>query len=205
MKLNLKNNLLDSFKADVISAKAGSKLLEVNNSIDSFIIVRKGKIKLSLMDKGGREITLHNLSDGDLCLITLSCVLNNESFPVNATCILDTEVLLVNKNNFYSVISSQSDLLDLVITSLSFRISDLIEGITDLAFLTLRQRVAKHLIVNSNEGVFYGTHFDISSSLGVTREAVSRAIKDLSRSQFLSTSHKKVILHDFNGLKSICD
>lgn len=205
VKLKLEDNLFNSFNGDTILAKSGKQLLEINSCIDSFIIVKAGRVKLSVMGEDGKEITLHHLSGGDLCLITLSCVLNNESFPVNANCIEDTEILLVPKAHFYSVISNNNDLLDLVIKSLSLRISDLIENITDLTFLSLRQRVAKYLVHNSIEGVFNGTHLDISLSLGASRESVSRAVKDLSRINLLSTSHKKIIVNDFSNLKAICD
>jgi|GEM_PF-5880590 len=204
VNFNLEDKLQD-ISVKRFTAVKGDLVLSENTPLDNVIFITKGKLRLFSHTEKGRQLSLHYLEENDICLISASCAMGNRQFPVSVEARERTEFVMVNKKDFYNLISQDQNLLELVLSSLGERILDLMENIKDHTFLNLRQRVVKFLLNNQTNGVFLGSHEDIAFELGTSREVISRSMKSLVSIGCIKSSREKVSLLKTEEMKSLCD
>lgn len=206
MKINfdLKKQLLEaSIKS--FSVVKGDLVLSENTNLEKVLFVTKGKLRLFFQDKNGQELSLHYLLENDICLVSASCAFGNQNFPIFVKAKEDTDFILIGKDEFYNLVSSNKDLLELVLSSLGSRVLDLIESLKDQSFLSLRQRLIKFLLKNKSDFVFKGSHELIAQELGTSREVVSRAVKSLVSIGYISSGRENITILKPEEMLSLCD
>ncbi len=186
-------------------ASKGDLVLSENTPLDKVIFITKGKLRLYSQAENGRQLSLHYLEKNDICLISASCAMGNQQFPVSVEARENSEFFMIEKKNFYQLISQDQSLLELALSSLGERVLDLIENIKDHTFLNLRQRVVKFLLNNQTDGVFLGSHDEIAHQLGTSREVISRSIKSLNLIGCLKSGREKITLLKIEEMQSLCD
>ena len=67
------------------------------------IMVRKGCLRVYMLSENGKDITLYRLHDGDLCMLSASCVLQTITFDVLVDAEEDSECYIVSGPAFAAV------------------------------------------------------------------------------------------------------
>lgn len=62
------------------------------------LFVLSGEIRTYLLSEEGREVTLFRLYPGELCVLSVSCVISQITFDTQMTAGMDTEVLIIPAN-----------------------------------------------------------------------------------------------------------
>ena len=151
-----------------------------NNCIGPLFVVH-GILRVYLLSADGREATIYRLRQGDACMLSASCMLSAITFDVQIDAETDCDLLIIPTTLF----------ADLMSHNLYERLSDLIQAVERMFFLTLRQRIAAFLI---DESATNGTdrltltQEQLARAIGSAREAVSRSLKQLAQSGSIEVS-----------------
>lgn len=157
-----------------------------------------GSIRVSKIGKNGREIILYRLGSGDSCILTISSVLANISYPATAIVEEDTEVILLPVKQFKELMVTNPEFQQYIYKLLSARLLEIMTLIDEIVFHKIDERLMEYLLRHTeNDGdIIEITHEELASQLGSAREVISRIIKGLERDGLIQLSRGKVrVIH----------
>ena len=169
-----------------------------------FYIVHSGVISLSRISLEGRERVI-SLFHSCECFAeaTLSAL---ESYPATATALEPTQVILVPKISFRSLIAERPDLALGMLASMSVHLKHLLQMIEDLTFKQIECRLANWLLCQcGDENDKVDLPFSkkvLASRLGVTSETLSRAFARFRKEGLITVNSRDIIIKDRPGLAS---
>ena len=153
-----------------------------------------GSIRVSKIGKNGREIILYRLGSGDSCILTISSVLANISYPATAIVEEDTEVILLPVKQFKELMVTNPEFQQYIYKLLSARLLEIMTLIDEIVFHKIDERLMEYLLRHTeNDGdIIEITHEELASQLGSAREVISRITKGLERDGVIQLSRGKV-------------
>ena len=179
------------------SFSAGSVILNFNAYIKTIPIVLKGSIKVIRSDKDGREILLYYIKPSESCIMSFLAGIHNDTSKIKAIVEEDAEVLLIPVAKASEWIREFPEWSDFIFALYQKRFEELLEVVNSVAFQKVDARLLhllkqKSMLFQSNEiGV---THQQLADELGITREAVSRVLKQMEKDCLISLSRNKICL-----------
>lgn len=205
-KLNEDEKKLITNNTNMIKYNKGEILHNADNECLGLVLIKTGGLRVYILSEDGREVTLYRLGNGDSCVLSASCILNNITFDVVIDAEVDTEVLILNistfsilnKNNIYVENFSYKNTVD--------RFSDVMWAIEQILFMSFDKRLATFLIdemskTKSNE--INLTHEQIAKYLGSAREVVSRMLKSFESKGILKLSRGSIQVLDKEKLREL--
>lgn len=202
--MTLKSNLFQpQFNKEVYETgnveffPAGSIILNANAYIKTIPIVLKGSIKVIKTDEEGREILLYYIRPGESCIMSFLAGIHHETSKIKAVVEEDVEVLLIPVNKASDWIKKFPEWTDFIFNLYHKRFEELLEVVNSVAFQKLDVRLfhllkQKSVLFQSKELTV--THQQLADELGITREAVSRTLKQMENEQQISLSRNKISL-----------
>lgn len=189
--LSLDDRQLLRDRTQQISFHAGQAIQSSERSCLGPIFVVKGIVRIYLLSEDGREATIYRLRSGEACMLSASCILSAITFDVQIDAETDCTLLVVPADLFSALMTRNLYVENFVYHNTTQRLSELVQAIERMFFLTLRQRVAAFLIDESascdqNELSF--TQEQLARAIGSAREAVSRILKQLTQTGSISVS-----------------
>ncbi len=204
---NIKYSFLEKELRDEILSIGVKKTFEPNESIiregqfiASFPLVLKGLIRISRTNDEGNELLLYYLKRDEVCAMSLTCCMAQQTSNVNALAEEKTEVLLLPVELLDEWISKYPSWKQFVMQTFQNRFRELIDTIDSIAFMKLDERLIKHFVdryKNSGATSFSGTHQDLALQLNTSREVVSRLLKKLEKDGKIELSRNFI---DFSRL-----
>jgi CRP/FNR family transcriptional regulator len=95
---------------------------------------------------------------------------------------------------------------EMVFSSFSSHLSELITLVEEVAFGKLDVRLAKFLIKHcDNEHTLTSTHQNIATELGSAREVISRQLKEMELKGYVTTSRGSIKINNMDALQKIAD
>jgi len=176
---------------------------------DAIYVVVDGRIRMSRLSGSGNEVTLAIIGAGD-CTGELS-LLDGRPRSATATCMQATRTFVVSRDDFVAWVQERPGASLAVLETLSLRIRRTNEIVTDLVFLDLPHRLAKHLVTLANaqaDGAtarrprLQVTQAELASMLGVSRESVNKQLNMFARDGWITLSRGAVIIDDSEALRT---
>ena len=158
---------------------------------DSVYVLKKGRIKLSVLSESGKEIAIDIIQPGEMFG---EFALIDESVRSNMTQALDEAVILVfNKRDFVNLLNSQSKLAMNYIRMVGDRRRRMEKKLSDITSKEVPTRICEllhELSANcSPDGVHQPliplTHQDVASLIGASRQTTTSILNDLMRCGFI--------------------
>ena len=192
---------------------AGALIFQRGDQGDYLLLLRSGRIRLSLSSPQGREIMLRTLRPGDV--VGEMALIDGLPRSADATALEPTEALILSRERFRAVASRHLD----VALSLARYMSSLVRHanyqMESIALYDLRTRLARFLqaAVTERHGsappaqaeIRLGmTQSDLSAALGASRPKVNVALKDLAEDGVLRRTGD-VLICDTALLRSAAD
>jgi len=176
---------------------AGTVILNLNAYIRSIPIVLSGNIKVVRTDEEGREILLYYIKPGESCIMSFLAGIHNDTSKVKAIVEEDAEVLLIPVGKAGEWIRQFPEWSDFIFNLYQKRFEELLEVVNAVAFKKLDERLLSWLkqksnLVGSKEITI--THQLLADDLGITREAVSRVLKQMENENLIVLSRNKITL-----------
>ena len=173
-----------------------------NEEGDSLFMILEGRIKVTILGDDGREIILSMLAPGDL--FGEMALLDNEPRSATAIAVEESELLLLQRGDFQTVITDNPGISAALIKVLSARLRRANHQISTLALLDVYGRVARVILDMAREegrrlkdgriAFRRATHQEIANRIGTTRETVTRMLKDLERQDLVKVEGREILL-----------
>lgn len=189
--------LLQQNEVTKISAPVGTNIHNIGDPCKHLIILQKGRIRIYRPGDDGRAITLYHIHKGESCILTASCILNNQTFPAIAEVEQDAEGLVIPTSQMLHWLKTELQWQQYIFSLLSQRMADLISLVDALAFRNLDVRLATWLLNHStNSQKIQITHQILAEELASSREVISRLLKEFERNNLVRLGRGEIEIID---------
>ncbi len=194
--------------ASLLCYRKGTNIHSGENECVGLMLVKSGELRVYMLSEEGREITLYRLREGDVCVLSASCVLSTITFDVHVDAEKDSEVLLVSALAF-AELSRQNVYVEKFSYQLATeRFSDVMWTMQQVLFMSFDKRLAIFLLDEMNktdEDTICLTHEQIAKYVGTAREVVTRMLKYFSEEGIVSLSRGGIKVLDKKKLRSLTE
>ena len=176
---------------------AGSVILDINSYINYIPLVLSGSIKVMRTDEDGREILLYYLTPGESCISSILSGLTQDTSKVKVVVEENAEILMISLQQAKDWLRNYPEWTDFIFGLYQRRFEDLLEVVNAVAFQKADARLL-HLL-NQKSQLYKSkelsvTHQQLADELGITREAVSRVLKQIETEGKIKLSRNKITL-----------
>jgi len=170
----------------------------------------KGNIRNYLFHKDGRELTTVVLKKGDF--FGYESILMKKTYTDNAEALEDTELRLINKDDFYELLEKNPGLNQRFIRLLSRNIIKKDEQMLGFAYHCVRKRIANALVSvaenlkpnsDADTCVIRVSREDLASIAGTANETISRTLADFISEGLLSKQGNSIEIHSIEKLTNV--
>lgn len=163
---------------------------------------------MTIQSMKGKEVTLYHLEEGDIDILSASCVINQLTFDPLMVADTDVTVMVVpatvmsilNKDNIY--------VHSFIYETTARRFSDAMWTMQEILFLKTDQRVASFLLneAASHDNLHLNiTQEHIAKSISSAREVVSRVLKRMVKDGLITMNRKCIEIIDEEGLEDLLE
>jgi CRP/FNR family transcriptional regulator len=154
-------------------------------------------MKVIKTDDEGKEILLYYIKPGESCIMSFLAGIHNDTSKIKAIVEEDVELLLIPVDKASKWIKEFPEWTDFIFNLYQKRFEELLEVVNSVAFQKSDVRLfhllkQKSLLFQSKEIAV--THQKLADELGITREAVSRVLKQMENEKLISLSRNKISL-----------
>ncbi len=166
-------------------------------------VVVAGLIRAFLTSPDGREMTFKYVRPGEAIGIVASFV--DAMPPIGHQAIDQTTVLYFDRRRFQRALANDAALIRVIARQLARVVVTSSDMAEELAFGSVRQRLAAHLLRLSSEGEGRGlvarvTQQELADAVGSVRQVVARALAELRAAGLIRTSPGKIVILDDGAL-----
>jgi CRP-like cAMP-binding protein len=163
-------------------------------------VIRDGQVKVTKLSGDGREKILELLGPGDF--FGEMSLLDNAVRSASVKSLTETRIMALSRSDFLKELRRNPDLAMAVIQELTHRVRQMDEQASSLSFQRVKER-ARGLLVRlaRNDCAQHGrratpalTHQQIADMIGTSRETVTRVVKELKGSGWLSQESKRYVI-----------
>ena len=208
------NNLSDSERkqlcasAVIKSYDKGQEIHGSGNDCLGMIYIISGEIRIYILSEEGREITLFRLENGEVCVLSASCVLSQLTFETQICAEKKTELLIVNSSVLSSLAEKNIYVRCYMYELIAERFSSVMWIMQQILFLGFDRRLANFLVrecAKNGRNEINMTHEQIAKDLGSAREVVARMLKRFSAEGLVEIRRGSIIVKDIDALESLAE
>lgn len=177
--------------AQIVTFAAGRHIAMQGSECPGMAFVLDGVVRIYKLGESGREITLYRVRSGDSCILTASCIMNQESFPAFIEAETDVVAALIPSGVFRTWVAKYPYWQDYVFGLMSSRMASVMTTVEEVAFRRMDARLATYLL-ETGEDEIQATHQKIATDLGSSREVISRLLKDLEMRGMIETGRNRI-------------
>ena len=179
--------------------KRGDFACRRGQSLSCFYGISYGQVKLVLRSDSGEEKVLRVAEPGETFCEAL--LFRTRPNPVDAVALCETLLLTFPARAIHALLDRDSNFARAMLVCLSERMQDLVDGIEANALLSARQRIASYLVALAEASGssclrLPVTKTLIASQLGVTKETLSRLLREFANKGLIAIDKRDILLHD---------
>lgn len=171
--------------------------------------IKSGKVKLSKANVDGKEYITDLLGEGDF--MGHLAILENTKHTESATILEDAEITRISRDDFYNLVHMNRDIATQFIKLLSDNIREKEQRLLQLAYSSVRQRVADALLLlkdryqkeASSTFKMTITRDDLASIVGTATESLIRTLSDFKEEQLVSINGGEITIVNELKLKKV--
>lgn len=155
--------------------------------------IRKGRVKTFKINSFGKELITGFHKPGDF--LGYVALLENGSYVENAEALEEVELGIILKDDFLNMVYSKRDIAQKFFKMLSCRIDELEKRLLEIAYHSVRQRVASVLLKLSpqedksgQDHIIKIARKDIANIVGTTTETLNRTLADFKEEKLIDIS-----------------
>ncbi len=167
-----------------------------------------GKVKTYKGHEDGKEYITSLLNDGDF--LGYAAIIDDSNYTDTAEVLEDTELLEIPKDDFLQMIYNDISIAGKFIRMITQNVKEKEERMLNLAYSSLRKRVAKALLeIHSKFNVGKGNKLveisreDIAQYVGTATESLIRTLSDFKAGKLIEIKEGKIIIPDPGKLKDL--
>ena len=199
-------NQIISQEQKISCIKKKHQLFAEGNYPNALFFLNKGRVKTYKTNEEGREYITNLYKDGDF--IGYLDLLEEQAYRESAVALEDSEVCIIPKEDFFSLLHNNREVANKFIKILSDNLADKEERLLQLAYNSVRKRVAEALLlVEKQYQQDIGKNFqvtisreDLANLVGASKETVIRTLSDFKDEKLISIEGGKIIITNSDKL-----
>ena len=198
--------IMDSIPHRVRKYPEGSLIAQSGEPVDRLMLVISGTVKGEMVDFTGRVIKIEDIpAPGALAAAFMFG--SGKRFPVNVISLSETELLVIDKQDFLKLLKSNEKALVNFLDMISNRSQFLSEKIKFLNFKTIKGKLAHYILQRAGDELLTieldRTQNDLADYFGVARPSVARAIGDLEEEGYITAERRMIRILNKKGLSDL--
>lgn len=181
-----------------MAVATGATVFDVGTACQALPLVLEGRIKVSKRGENGREIRLYSVNPGELCIVTVGCLLGDASYSATGVAETPVRALALPRPLFMRLVHEHPPFRAWVFQLFTERILGLMQLVEEVAFHKLDQRLAAWLIEHAPR--VDRSHQAIADELGSVREIISRLLRQFEDQGWVRLGRERVEVLDVAGL-----
>jgi CRP/FNR family transcriptional regulator len=159
-----------------------------------------------MLSPEGRDITLFRIKQGDVCILSASCVLNQINFEVSMDAEADTSVYMVRTPVYREISDHNIYVREFGYEVAARRFSEVMWAMQQILFMSFDKRLAIFLlevIDRQQENTVKMTHEEIAKNTGSAREVVTRMLNYFASEKIVVLSRGSITVINEHKLREI--
>ena len=189
--------------------KAKDLIFEEGNNPHYLYFILQGKVQTFKSNPDAKDLILNLHSAGDF--LGYEALLTDEPYGHSAAAMDKTEVALIPKADFFSLLYNNRDVANAFIRMLAGDVKDKESQLLHLAYDTVRKRVADALLSFKKEYHKEGEptfsmripRDNLAAMVGTSKECVIRVLSDFKSDEIVSTYMSDITILDEEKLKEV--
>jgi len=194
---------------EVMHYKKKQGIYETASRATSLFFIVKGKVKIYRTNEEGKDFITDVLKEGDFFGYT--ALLEDHPYRDSAETLEESEVMIIPKNEFLELISNDPEVAAKFIKMLSNNLSEKEEQLVQLAYNSVRKRVADGLLKiydryrksKEDKPALQFTREDLAQVVGTATESLIRTLSDFRSEKLIDIREGKIAIMDETKLKSM--
>jgi CRP/FNR family transcriptional regulator len=185
--------------------RQGQSIRCKNEGETGMILLKNGSLRVFVLTKDGREVTLYRLCEGELCVLSIDFSERFNTLYLQIEAESDCEVLMIDAVSFDFLCEASIYAKEYFSRLLNEKLFTTMLSMERALFTTLEKRLAFFLLhePSSVKDVLEVTHEQIAHHIGCTREPVTRALDCFVRDGFVKLNRGSINILNHVGLESI--
>jgi CRP-like cAMP-binding protein/CheY-like chemotaxis protein len=165
--------------------------------------VESGQVKVFKTSDDGRELIVQVAQAGDF--IGFLALFNEDTYPESAAALDDCSLKLIPKQDFAALVFGNRDVNARFIKMLSNHIADREQQLIEMAYSSVRKRVAVALVQlnNQNGPVIHLLREDLAALAGTAKETLIRTLTDFKNEGLLDIKDGVISLLRIERLRTL--
>ena len=193
-----------SVNSKIVKYKNNDLIYSASKKCFGMLIVKSGVLRTYLLSKEGKKATIYRLREGDICVLSIPCLIPNIKFDIEIECEQNCEGIVIPANVLLSIKESNVYFKNYVYENLMEKFALVINAIQQLAFMSLREKIFTFLIEEmeaTNNKIIKITQEKLAENIGSAREAVNREINKLKQEGIIEVSRGKIEIINIEKLR----
>ena len=168
----------------------------------------KGKVKGYKANEDGKEYITNLYSEGDF--IGYTALIEDKNYDDSASVLEDAEIMQIPKDDFLQMVYSDISIASKFIHIITRNVKEKEERLLDLAYSSLRKRVARALVdivgkfnLQEHASPIEISREDIAQYVGTATESLIRTLSDFKAEKHIDIKSGKIIVKDVEKLKNL--
>lgn len=197
----------DAFETKVFKKK--QVIYSKGNKPSALYYIAKGKVKVFKTNEDGKELITDLYAEGDF--LGYNALLEDDVYTDFAEVLEDAELKLIPKKDFMLLISNDKQIAHKFIKILAKDITEKEERLLNIAYNSLRKRVANGLLQveekfkkdNNQSPKLEMTREDLAQVVGTATESLIRTLSDFKSEKLIDIDHGKIAIINHGKLKNL--
>lgn len=195
-----------SEKNEIRSYKKKAEIFREGANPKGVYFISKGKVKIFKSNDNGKELITSFYKEGEF--FGFLDLLKNEQYSSSASAMEDSEIYVIPKEDFFSLLYNNSQVARKFIEMLSDNLQETEQQLIKIAYNSVRKRVAEALVKLSdkykkeseNQFSMYVSREDLANVVGTATETVIRTLSDFKESKYIDISGGTITILDYDKL-----
>jgi len=183
-----------------LSANGGDTIFSPGDASQAFLILLSGRIRVDLITKTDREITLYRMRETETCIITATALLESETYFARGIAETDITALAMPQADFEQVMANSPEFTHFVLQDYARRVSSLVGLVDRLTTKDVAADIMAFLnLEKDGDGNVYISQVDLARNIGTAREVISRKLSALEKQGLVRRERGRIVVLDKNS------
>ena len=170
-------------------------------------VLKSGKVKIYRTNEDGKEFILNIATEGDF--IGYTDLLKGGNYAESAAILQDAELILIPKEDFLNLIYQDSEVAARMIKMIAANVSEREQQLIDLAYNSVRKRVADALInvyeryEKTGQRKIDLLREDLANLAGTAKETLIRTLSEYKSEKLIDIQDNMIIILDAEKLRNM--
>lgn len=197
------NQFLEDNVAEV-SYRKGFNIYSMDCDCPGVLLIKSGWVRVYMLSRDGREITLYRMGPGEVCVISAACCLGGMTFEAHIDAETDMEAWLIPSSAYRRLKEQNIYVENFTYEKTVEKFRDVMWVMEQILFMSLEERIAIFLMDETERREsreLKVTQEQIARYIGSAREAVSRVLKEFQKDGIIEQSRGTLRVLDMKKLR----